>query len=305
MPKRYSSGSSIQTCSTIQAGRRKRPYDVTAHTLPLLFGVDVAHVMGAAPATGAPIKEIAEPTYTSVLSGKSTKRIALFRPSASEPIDAGWTHWILDVYKVPFTTITEKDLATGGAPNDRFDAIIFPDGTLGGGGRGGRGGRGAAGGGGGDVFASLDAFANNGGSILAFNSSSSAMIEGLKLPVKNVLAWRWQQRLFTRRDPFSRSRSNARARSRAGSRRPCLQSGSRMGRHSRSLIHQIATAVASYPASGNPLLSGWLLGGSKLNGKAALVDVKHGRGHVVLYGFRPQYRGSRWPRIRLSGSAIQ
>jgi len=67
----------------------------------------------------------------------------------------------------------------------------------------------------------------------------------------------------------------------------------------------VATAVASYPASGNPLLSGWLLGGSKLNGKAALVDVKHGRGHVVLYGFRPQYRGQSMATYPLIWSAIQ
>src|SRR5689334_18792704 len=136
-------------------GPPKRPYDVTAHTLPLIFGVDVAHVMGAAPATGSVLKEIPEPTYTSALSGRSTKRIALLRPSATEPIDEGWSHFLLDVYKVPFTTITEKDVAAGPL-NERFDAIIVPEGGLGGGG-GGRGGRG--GGSGGNAAAMADVFA--------------------------------------------------------------------------------------------------------------------------------------------------
>ena len=38
-------------------------------------------------------------------------------------------------------------------------------------------------------------------------------------------------------------------------------------------------------------LKGYLLGEDQLQGQAAAVDVKHGDGHVVLLGFRPQWRG--------------
>jgi hypothetical protein len=35
------------------------------------------------------------------------------------------------------------------------------------------------------------------------------------------------------------------------------------------------------------------------------VDVRHGRGHVVLYGFRPQYRGQSVATYPFIWNAIQ
>jgi hypothetical protein len=65
-----------------------------------------------------------------------------------------------------------------------------------------------------------------------------------------------------------------------------------------------ATVIARYPASGDPLASGWLLGAPRLAGKAAMVDVSRGKGHVVLFGFRPQYRAQSMATFPLIWNAL-
>jgi glutamine amidotransferase-like uncharacterized protein len=64
--------------------------------------------------------------------------------------------------------------------------------------------------------------------------------------------------------------------------------------------------VARYPAQpADILLSGWMIGGANLAGRAALAEVRYGRGRVVLFGFQPQYRGQSLATLPLLFNAIR
>ena len=63
--------------------------------------------------------------------------------------------------------------------------------------------------------------------------------------------------------------------------------------------------IAKYPTDPTQvLLSGWALGAEKIAGKAALVEVKMGKGKIILFGFRPQYRGQSLATFPLLFNAI-
>ena len=280
-------------------GPPKRPYDVTAHTLPLLFGVKVTAEKAAATAPGALAKPVPEPTYRVPGLSDGTRRIAVYA-SWNASMDEGWTRWVLDRNQVKFTTVHDKDLRAGGL-RDRFDAIILPDQSAAQLRRGLgapypdslRGGIGDAG------AAALKAFVNAGGTVLAFNEASQYAIETFGLPVHNALEGVKATEFYAPGSIFGVDVDRA---------HPLAQGFTAPTPgiwFEDSPAFEItdatrATAVLRYPAGGNHLLSGWLLGNKLLDGKAAMVEARVGQGHVVLYGFRPQYRSqtnATWPLI--------
>jgi len=284
-------------------GPPKAPYDVTAHTLPLLYGVNVAAVTGPAPRSGAVVAEVPMPTFNAPgLSGRSQKRIALYK-SYQASMDEGWTRLIFDRFHIPFTSAYDRDVRSGNL-NDRYDVMIIPD-------QGARGIREGLGqnypdslqGGLGEQGATaLRSFVESGGTLIAFNNATDYAIETLGLPVRNVLDGVPSTEFYCPGSILSVDLAPGNPVTRDMKATPAIW-------FQASPAFEItdpsrATALASYPTSGDPLLSGWLLGGDLLHGKAAAVDVRVGRGHVILFGFRPQYRAQSMSTFPMIWGAI-
>jgi hypothetical protein len=64
-----------------------------------------------------------------------------------------------------------------------------------------------------------------------------------------------------------------------------------------------ARSVATY-SSDNPLLSGWILGGKYLKGASAIAEEPEGKGRLILFGFRPQYRAQSEVTYKLFFNAL-
>jgi len=285
-------------------GPPRAPYDVTAHTLPLLMGIGVAAVDSFPVTTSEPIAMVPPPKLeVPGLSGTTARRIGIYRSNAAA-IDEGWTRWVFDQYHVPFTTVVDRELRDS-ALRSRFDVIVLPDqsprelqdgavsetypDSL----KGGIGDAGAA---------ALQAFVNDGGTIVAFNDASRWAITALGLPLRDVLDGVSAKDFYA---PGSLLRVELDRESPLV--KTMVSHPVAWFEHSPAFEATDSThvaVVARYPAGEDPLVSGWLLGGDKLRGKAALVDVTMGKGHVILFGFRPQYRGQSMGMFPLMWEAV-
>jgi hypothetical protein len=65
-----------------------------------------------------------------------------------------------------------------------------------------------------------------------------------------------------------------------------------------------AIAIVGRYGEGNPLLSGWLEGHDLVAGRGAVLEVRAGRGRLVVIGFRAQHRAQAHATFRLLFNAI-
>jgi hypothetical protein len=230
--------------------------------------------------------------------GADRVRIALFKPWTAS-MDEGWTEWLLDQYGFRYTVIAPADIRAGDLAA-RFDVVLmasesprsitdgFAAGTVPARYAGGVGDAGAR---------ALDAFVRAGGTLVCLNQSANFAIDALDLPVKNVVAGVARREFFASgsileviTDPAHPVMAGMPERAKV------FVDGSPVFT---TLDGFEGTALAKYASSGSPRLSGYLLGEKYLNGYSAALDVKHGRGRVVLIGFRPQWRGQPFGTFRV------
>jgi len=228
-------------------------------------------------------------------------RIAMYSPVGS--MDEGWTRWVLERFEFPFTGLSADEIAAGNL-RAKYDAIIVTDeprGVLVGGGRGGRGAAALPEGDANRVKA-IDEFVRAGGTLVCLNRSTAFAIDQLKLPVRNVLQGVGRQDFFVGGSLLNVEVEAGKAVT-AG-----LPKTTAVFFNSSPAFETLAdfkgTVLAKYADAGSPLASGYLLGEKFLQGKAAALEVELGEGRVILFGFRPQWRGQTFGTFKVIFNAI-
>jgi len=280
-------------------GPPERPYDVTAHTLPLLMGItataatDSLRVPLSAPIVPRAVAPVPPLRVAEGDSGSDVgegPRVGLYK-SYQAAIDEGWTRWVFDTWKVPYTTLVDS-VVRAGRLKERFDVIILPDQSpreiLDG--LPGRYPAPFAGGIGPEGSEALRQFAIDGGTLVALNEASRFAVQALLLPVRNVLEAVSDEDFYAPGSIFRLELDTTQAVARSQPRETAawFQSGPAF----EVLDTSVTRVIGRWPEDpARVLLSGWVLHPERIAGKAALLEVRQGAGRVVLFGFRPQYRG--------------
>jgi hypothetical protein len=232
-------------------------------------------------------------------------RIGLYEPWGGN-IDAGWTRWVLEQYGFDFIVVRPADFHS--PLSTRVDVLVIPDQArfpLSGGAPRGplRQVRPEYA----DVLTPEDLsgfedFVRNGGTLVCLNSAANFVIEQFKLPVKNVVSGLRPEEFFLHGSIVEASIDTSHPVMAGMPEKAALFADN--SPVFETLEGFSGTVLARYAETGSPLLSGYLVGEKYLQGKAAALDVQFGAGHILLLGFRPQWRGQSFGTFRVLFNAV-
>ena len=276
-----------------------RPYDVTAHTLGYLLDFEAVAVDG--PLDVALSEPISVPGFAfelpEHLRGEGAPRIAMYK-SWQEPMPEGWQRWVFDQHELAYDTLHDADIQ-GGALAE-YDVLLFqaqgarsilegfapgrvPPEYSGGLGSGGA--------------AAVAAFVRGGGRVVAVEEATDFVRDLFDLEVRDATASLPTTDFYI---PGSILRLELEAESEiTEGMRDEVAAWYWRSSMAYDVADPRARVVARY-GSGDPLLSGWVMGGEHVAGRPAIVEATIGRGSVVLFGFQPNYRAqtlATWPLL--------
>jgi hypothetical protein len=258
-------------------------------------------------------------------SALTRPRVGMYKSYVAS-MDEGWTRWLLEEYGFDVVSLSDGDLRS--ADLSSLDAVILPhpDGRvyfkndvqemLTGHSKGSMpdeftGGMGLQG------ALALDRYARNGGTILAFGGAVDFALEIFGLPVRDVvgrasrtnfsipgsllgatvdtshpLAWGMDENValnFVNGSAFDILGQEGCVDDLLNQNQ-CYEvlRGSRPLKQYEDVPALVS--IVSF-ADEDLLMSGWAHGTEHIAGKSALARVAHGDGQVIVYGFRPQFRG--------------
>ena len=231
-------------------------------------------------------------------------RVAVYEPWGGS-IDAGWTRWAFEQHELPYTRVRHTDVLRDDF-SSRFDVLVLPDMPdtllL-------RGLQGTAvrpehrGGLGEEGVSRLRAFVDRGGTIVTLGNSAEFAIEQLAAPVVNVVADEPAEAFFC---PGSILRVDVDVAHPIGYGMTREAAAMFVNNGGYVATGRAGLSVASpvrYP-QGPLLMSGWIVGESRLRGTAAVLDVAMGQGRVIMLTFRVQNRGQTLGTLKLLFNAI-
>ncbi|MGY8777296.1 MAG: M14 family zinc carboxypeptidase [Longimicrobiales bacterium] len=237
----------------------------------------------------------------------SQQRIGMFQRHYGGNMDEGWTRLLLEDFSYPYSTIMDAEILRGDL-HERWDVIVLPADSRSMMVEGGnaestppdyRSGFGDEG------VEALDAFVENGGTLVTFAQAGDLALEDFDIPVQNAVDGIWGNEFWapgaTLRMKIDNTNPYTYGMPEYGL--ATYLAGGQVYETVRGARSADVTRLGTY-LDRDILESGWLLGEETIANKAAMVAVDKGEGSILMLGFRTQHRAQTHGTYKLLFNAL-